>query len=125
PAKSFQEPVGLDVSRVAPLVRTAFGDLFSAVPEVSIPTEVVRFRPQDSSLGGGELYLQVWSSGLFEATVPIRHTVTDSGELHLHLVEIGLILLPSILALQCGGYQEVFGPVVLGLAWELKVSRHK
>lgn len=126
PAKNFPERVRLDVNRVAPLVRSAFGDLFSSDPEVSIPTEVVRFRPQDSSLGGGELYQQVWSSGLFEATVPIPHTVTESGELHLPLLEIARSLLPSIQALQRGGYEDGFGPAVeipLGLDWELKVSR--
>lgn len=86
----------------------------------------MRFRPRDSSLEGSALYLQVWSSGLFEAAVPIPHRLTESGEMHLRLLEIARRLLPSIQALQRGGYEEAFGPaaeIPLGLDWELKVSR--
>lgn len=126
PSKRLPTPVQLDVSRIGPFVRSAFGDLFPSAPEVSFPTERVRYRRNGSATGGIAPYLQVWPTGLIEATVPITHTVTASGQRRIPLLEIARTLLPAIRAIQRGGYEAALGTaavVPLGLDWEIKVSR--
>lgn len=126
PSKSLAAPVRLDVDRIAPFVRSAFGDLFPSFPEVSLPTETVRFRRKDVGQGGVDQFVVVWASGLIEATVPITHSVNDASELLVTLVEIARALLPAVRAIQYGGYEQIFGPgaaTPLGLDWEIKLSR--
>lgn len=126
PSKSLPARVRLDAGRIALLVRSAFGDLFPSEPEVSVPTDRVRYEAKDPGRAGATPYVQVWSTGLIEATVPITHTVTTSGDLLIPLVEIARVLLPAIRAIQHGGYEEAFGPaavISMGLDWEMKMSR--
>jgi len=123
PSKTLPSPVRLDVDRIGPFVRNAFGEFFPASPEVSIPTDVVRYRRKDP---GVDQFVVVWPSGLVEATVPIPRSVSDSGELLVPLVEIARALLPVIRAIQQGGYEQILGPgavIPLGLDWEIKLSR--
>lgn len=126
PSKSLPARVRLDAGRIAPLVRSAFGDLFPSEPGVSVPSDQVRYEAKDLDRGGATPYVQVWSTGLIEASVPITHTVAASGDLLIPLIEIARVLLPVIRAIQHGGYEEMFGPdaaVSMGLDWEVKLSR--
>jgi hypothetical protein len=107
-------------------MRSAFGGLFPSFPEVSLPTETVRFRRKDVGQSGVDQFVVVSASGLIEATVPITPSVNDTGELLVPVVEIARALLPAIRAIQDGGYEQIFGPgaaIPLGLDWEIKLSR--
>jgi hypothetical protein len=125
PSKRLPAPVRLDVDRIAPFVRQAFGDLFPPEPEVSLPTETVRYRRKDTGYPGVDQFVVVWPSGLIEATVPIARSVSDAGELLVALVEITQVLLPPIRAIQ-QGYEQLLGlgaVIPLGLDWDIKLSR--
>jgi hypothetical protein len=126
PSKTFPEPVRLAVERIARFVANAFGDLFPTTPEFSNPTEVVRYSRKDTGHPGVDQHVNVWASGLIEATVPIPRSENDAGEVLASLVEITRALLPAIRAIQHGGYEHIFGPhaeIPLGLDWEIKLSR--
>ncbi len=125
PSKRLPAPVRLVVDRIAPFVRAALGDLFPPEPEVSIPTATVRYRRKDTGHPGVDQFVVVSPSGLIEATVPITHSSSDSGEPIIPLVEIARALLPATRAIQ-QGYEQILGPgavIPLGLDWEFKLSR--
>ena len=67
PSKMLPAPVRLDVERIAPFVREAFGDHFPAAPEFCDPTEMVRYIKKDPGHPGVDQQVVVWPSGLIEA----------------------------------------------------------